>query len=699
MRETFSGKGPILFLADLSLPDPRPLLCLVRTLLFENPESRLILSGDPGPCAALLTGAGFSRVRKIPRLPAVTAAADHESYARFLSRAGLFPPGAREILVTKEHPAFGYFGGIGSYAEEMQRLQGVSPPGIVYLGEGRLQRRFLPSAAQARKLCWIVPETFYPLASLASRHPADIALDLVRAACLYYPDLAVVEYQDCDAVGLRIAQARRAGLLPPGISTRCRCHGTTAYLENGYGQALGSPERLRAMSEEKASIELADIQSFPTAWIKGFYEESGYRLSPGRARLLRYPFAFPDALPSHRFQAADTVLFFGRRTAMKGFPLFVSAMETLLAAPGSRLQEIVVIGAKDPALARENRALTALASRVRVTELSPSRHEARRLLARLAPRAVCVICYRADNHPNCVLEAMAAGCPLVATRTGGIPELVPPGASLPLVPPDPGALARAVRSALDLPAPERQQIARDTFARAARAQERINFEHQRQAAEAATPAPSSNPPSPAPEPLFFRHPDATLLPGFFVLHYRYLAQNPDAACAVAFAESSSSADKHIFRPIGDGIVASFFENTLGHATAAINPDAMKRLGISCPDPASDLLGPDFFVRVLCAGGRIGVIPEVLSRYAPGTGPFALATENPAQNPLAAGISALPRFEATRLAALAANMKSFCQSPEWTMAAKLSQNPRLLFAARKTLGLLSAARTAAEKIKR
>ncbi|MCZ2156499.1 MAG: glycosyltransferase [Bryobacterales bacterium] len=59
--------------------------------------------------------------------------------------------------------------------------------------------------------------------------------------------------------------------------------------------------------------------------------------------------------------------------------------------------------------------------------------------------AVAVLSSRSEGSPNALLEAMAAGVPAVATRVGGIPEIVEDGKSALLVAPgDDAPLARAI---------------------------------------------------------------------------------------------------------------------------------------------------------------------------------------------------------------------------------------------------------------
>jgi len=64
-----------------------------------------------------------------------------------------------------------------------------------------------------------------------------------------------------------------------------------------------------------------------------------------------------------------------------------------------------------------------------------------------------VLASRTEGFPNSLVEAMAAGRPVVATRVGGVPDAVISGQTGLLVPPgDPAALAAALGELLDDPA-------------------------------------------------------------------------------------------------------------------------------------------------------------------------------------------------------------------------------------------------------
>jgi glycosyltransferase involved in cell wall biosynthesis len=137
--------------------------------------------------------------------------------------------------------------------------------------------------------------------------------------------------------------------------------------------------------------------------------------------------------------AADLV-FVGELRALKGVDVLIDAI-ALLKQDGRVLSATIVGDGPDRAAFEAQVRARGLGDSVRFVGVKPAR-------AAFACGRLLVIPSRAESLPYIVLEAAAAGVPLITTNVGGVPEIFGRDAA-DLVPPgDPQALARAITLAL-----------------------------------------------------------------------------------------------------------------------------------------------------------------------------------------------------------------------------------------------------------
>jgi glycosyltransferase involved in cell wall biosynthesis len=198
------------------------------------------------------------------------------------------------------------------------------------------------------------------------------------------------------------------------------------------GRALGVPEDegfRRRVEEEGRAIRDADLITAPS---RDVLEQTRafYGLALDEAEVIPDP--APRMTEHWHLNDADPkrILFVGRFDRHKGGDLIIDAFGKILAQiPDARLWFVGPDRGYIDANGRTWHIEEYLRDRLPgALELKQVEWLGAQPFASLAPlrrkALVCVVCSRYENFPLAVLEMMALGCPLVAARVGGIPEVI-----------------------------------------------------------------------------------------------------------------------------------------------------------------------------------------------------------------------------------------------------------------------------------
>src|SRR5690348_6550976 len=202
------------------------------------------------------------------------------------------------------------------------------------------------------------------------------------------------------------------------------------------------------------------------------YEAETYRRKVGVPRceavVIRNGLRPDEYVPIAANGDARDLLFLGMMRNLKGIDVFLQAIARLRQERG-RIVTAHVIGQTTEMESWVELARAAgIGDQVAFHLPKPTREA-------FAMTRALVVPSRAESMPYVVLEAIAAGLPIVATRVGGVPEIFGPRADELVPPGDPAALADAVDRLLANPA----QAAHDAKARREWLMPRFNIEVMR----------------------------------------------------------------------------------------------------------------------------------------------------------------------------------------------------------------------------
>lgn len=382
----------------------------------------------------------------------------------------------RHLIVCREMPP-APSGGIGTYAEHIAGLLAAAGETVHVIGQlwagaeqpveerhgGRLVIHRLPfedwralRGGQPRFDPRIRPLNALFRSELPARCFAWQAA-LLAERLIESEGIDLVEAQEYEAP-LWFFQLRRALGLGPRRQPPClvHLHSPTEFIARHNEWKPDRPGVAIARRLEAESILGADALLCPSRFLARQAEEL-YGLAAGAVEVIPLPLG--DGAPIERAPAVwerGTVCYVGRLELRKGIVEWLDAASAVsLSHPGARF-EFVGANVLDPsgiggAGFVEHRIPRAVRQRFHFHGGQPRAA----LRGFLAGARIAVVPSRWENFPNTCVEAMISGLPVIATRQGGMAEMIADGESGWLVDDaDPAALAGALQRALAAP-PER----------------------------------------------------------------------------------------------------------------------------------------------------------------------------------------------------------------------------------------------------
>ena len=211
---------------------------------------------------------------------------------------------------------------------------------------------------------------------------------------------------------------------------------------------------------EKMLMSRGDLYLFESAYsAKVFHDKIG--TPKGLVRVVHNGVAKNEFVPVAPAPDATDLVFLGEFRPVKGIDVLIDAVAALYRAGTPRTATLVGGGPLEQTL-RAQAAQLGLANAIRFAPPMPAR-------AAMALGHVMVIPSRAESLPYVVLEAAAAGKPLITTSVGGIPEIYGPLSGTLVPAGNAQALAQAIARAFEQPA------ATDEIANKLRAQVAVSF--------------------------------------------------------------------------------------------------------------------------------------------------------------------------------------------------------------------------------
>ena len=218
-----------------------------------------------------------------------------------------------------------------------------------------------------------------------------------------------------------------------------------AYTPHG-GSLLFNHDNLMGqfyLASERLLMLRGDLFLFESAYSADLFRRK-IGTPAGLVRIVHNGVAPADFAPIVARNNASDLLFIGELRPVKGVDILIEAI-AILRREGRPVTATLVGSGPQREMLQAQATRLGLSSEICFKPAMPAQ-------AALCLGRIIVVPSRAESLPYVVLEAVAAGKPLIACRVGGIPEIYGPLSDRLVPPEDAPALARAIASARDDPA-------------------------------------------------------------------------------------------------------------------------------------------------------------------------------------------------------------------------------------------------------
>jgi glycosyltransferase involved in cell wall biosynthesis/Tfp pilus assembly protein PilF len=264
----------------------------------------------------------------------------------------------------------------------------------------------------------------------------------------------VIHFPECEAPGYHTLVAKQQGLAFGRSAICVGLHSMNAWVKTANQEFLSEVSDLGLDFMERQSVALADMVVSPSRYLLEWIAERGWQL-PSKCFVQQYVLAqsarmAPPAAPAGAREITELV-FFGRLETRKGVVLFCDALDRLPADAAKKIQAVSFLGRENIVYgvpAREY--LCRRAQRWPwKTEIISDRNQIQAVEFIQGPRRLAVMPSLLENSPNTVYECLGEQIAFVASRVGGIPELIAPeDAGRVCFEPHPAALSALLGKAL-----------------------------------------------------------------------------------------------------------------------------------------------------------------------------------------------------------------------------------------------------------